>query len=97
MSRSIPEATQNMTWAAIQENNRKIAERRERIQAWATATAGPSSEQGGPSQGPDLDDEEPSLDDQDDAFVPSEWSDLLAAWARAPGSNDDITDKETAD
>ena len=56
--------------------------------------------QGGPSQGergPDPDDEEPSPDDEDDEFRPSEWSDLLAAWAREPGPNDDVTDKVTAD
>jgi hypothetical protein len=97
MSRSVKPATQSAAWEAIQENNRKIRETRDRIQAWATATAGPSSEQEGTSQGPDPDDEEPSLDDQDDGFVPSEWSDLLAVWAREPGPNDDVTDKVTAD
>jgi len=58
-------------------------------------TEGPSSMQEEPGQGPDPDDEEPSLDNGDDEFVPSEWSDLLAAWAREPGPNDDVTDKVT--
>ena len=61
------------------------------------ATEGPSSMQEEPGQGPDPDDEVPSLDDEDNEFVPSEWSDLLAAWAREPGPNDDVTDKVTAD
>ena len=74
VSRSVKPATQSAAWEAIQENNKKIKETRDRIQAWAMATAGPSSEQEGTSQGPDPDDEEPSLDGQDDAFVPSEWS-----------------------
>ena len=100
LSRSIPEVTQNAAWAALQENNKRVRERRDRIQAWATATTGPSSAQGGPSQaegGLDPHDEEPSLDVEDGEFVPSEWSGLLAAWAREPGPNDDVTDKVTAD
>ena len=100
MSRSVKPATQNAAWEAIQENNRKIKESRDRIQAWATATVGPSGAQGGPSldeEGPDPDNEEISPDDEDNEFRPSEWSDLLAAWAREPGPNDDVIDKVTAD
>ena len=77
MSRSIKPATQNAAWEAIQENNRKIKESRDRIQAWATATVGPSSAQGGPSQGEeglDPDSEGISPDDEDDELRPSEWS-----------------------
>ena len=100
MSRSISAATQAAALEATQENNRKIKESRDRIQAWATATVGPSSAQGRPSQGEeglDPDSEGISPDDEDNEFVPSEWSDLLAAWAREPGPNDDVTDKVTAD
>ena len=100
VSRSVKPMTQNAAWDAIQENNRRIKESRDRIQAWATATVGPSGVQGGPSQGeegPDPDNKETSLDDEGNEFVPSEWSDLLAAWAREPGPNDDVIDKVTAD
>ena len=100
MSRSISAATQAAALEATQESNRKIKESRDRIQAWATATEGPSSVQGGPSQdegGLSPDSEGISPDDEDDEFRPSEWSDLLAAWAREPGPNDDVTDKVIAD
>ena len=100
MSRSVKPATQNAAWEAIQVDNRKIKESRDRVLAWTTTIVGPSGTQEGSSQGeegPDPDSEGISPDDEDDEFVPNEWSDLLAAWAREPGPNDDVTDKVTAD